>query len=99
MDSRVVKHDSSLVGGERRCVRRCEGCATDGNRGTLAILVFQKSHFCYGQLSLGYGIGGPIVTVAMLSLALNLVLTGIFILMVKRLIAGAAEKPGMSVAA
>jgi len=29
--------------------------------------------------------GGPIVTVAMLSLALNLLLTGVFILMVKRL--------------
>lgn len=40
-------------------------------------------------LSLSYGIGGPIVTVAMLSLALNLLLTGVFILMVKRLIDGA----------
>ncbi|MEJ2247672.1 MAG: sodium:proton antiporter, partial [Acidobacteriota bacterium] len=30
-------------------------------------------------LSLSYGIGGPVVTVAMLSLALNLVLTGVFI--------------------
>ncbi|WP_419933213.1 sodium:proton antiporter [Candidatus Poriferisodalis sp.] len=37
-------------------------------------------------LSLSYGIGGPIVTVAMLSLALNLVLTGVFIIIVKRLI-------------
>lgn len=39
-------------------------------------------------LSLSYGIGGPIVTVAMLSLALNLALTGAFILIVKRLIDG-----------
>ncbi|WP_419917623.1 sodium:proton antiporter [Candidatus Poriferisocius sp.] len=38
-------------------------------------------------LSLSYGIGGPIVTVAMLSLALNLALTGVFILIVKKLIA------------
>ena len=38
-------------------------------------------------LSIGYGIGGPIVTVAMLSLTLNLLLTGLFILMVKRLTA------------
>ena len=38
-------------------------------------------------VSLSYGIGGPIVTVAMLSLALNLALTGVFILIVKRLIA------------
>ncbi len=42
-------------------------------------------------LSLGYGIGGPIVTVAMLSLALNLALTGVFILMVKKLIDGVPE--------
>ncbi len=39
-------------------------------------------------LSLSYGIGGPIVTVAMLSLALNLALTGIFILVVRRLLNG-----------
>ena len=36
-------------------------------------------------ISLSYGIGGPIVTVAMLSLALNLLLTGVFIFLVKRL--------------
>jgi Kef-type K+ transport system membrane component KefB len=44
-------------------------------------------------LSLSYGIGGPIVTVAMLSLALNLALTGVFILLVKRLIADVPERP------
>lgn len=38
-------------------------------------------------LSLSYGIGGPVVTVAMLSLALNLLLTGLFIVVIKRLIA------------
>jgi hypothetical protein len=37
-------------------------------------------------IALGYGISGPIVTVAALSLALNLILTGIFIWLVKRLI-------------
>jgi hypothetical protein len=37
-------------------------------------------------LSLSYGIGGPIVTVAALSLALNLILTGVFIIIVKRLL-------------
>ncbi len=42
-------------------------------------------------LSLSYGIGGPVVTVAMLSLALNLALTGVFILVVKRLIKGVPE--------
>ena len=44
-------------------------------------------------LSLSYGIGGPIVTVAMLSLALNLTLTGVFILIVKRLIRDVPEQP------
>jgi len=38
-------------------------------------------------ISLSYGIGGPIVTIAMLSLALNLLLTGVFIYTVKRLTA------------
>jgi hypothetical protein len=38
-------------------------------------------------ISLSYGIGGPVVTVAMLSLALNLVLTGFFIYLVKQLTA------------
>ncbi|MBN1655707.1 MAG: sodium:proton antiporter [Deltaproteobacteria bacterium] len=37
-------------------------------------------------LSLSYGISGPMIVVAALSLALNLVLTGVFIAMVKRLI-------------
>lgn len=43
-------------------------------------------------LSLSYGIGGPLVTVAMLSLALNLALTGVFILIVKKLIHGVPER-------
>lgn len=36
-------------------------------------------------ISLSYGIGGPIVTIAMLSLALNLMLTGVFIYIVKKI--------------
>lgn len=39
-------------------------------------------------VSLSYGISGPMVTVAVLSLALNLLLTGVFIAVVKRLLAG-----------
>jgi Kef-type K+ transport system membrane component KefB len=39
-------------------------------------------------VSLSYGISGPIVTIAMLSLALNLVLTGVFIVIVRRLLDG-----------
>ncbi len=42
-------------------------------------------------LSLGYGINGPIMLVAMLSLALNLLLTGVFILIIKRLISAPAS--------
>ena len=45
-------------------------------------------------LSLSYGIGGPIVTVAMLSLALNLALTGVFILVVRKLIDRVPEATG-----
>jgi hypothetical protein len=37
-------------------------------------------------VSLGYGISGPIVIIAMLALALNLVLTGVFIMIVKKLL-------------
>lgn len=37
-------------------------------------------------VSLGYGIAGPIVVIAMLCLATNLVLTGVFILMIKKLL-------------
>lgn len=45
-------------------------------------------------VSLSYGIGGSIVTVAVLSLALNLLLTGVFIYMVKRLLAGVVQPTG-----
>jgi Kef-type K+ transport system membrane component KefB len=40
-------------------------------------------------ISLGYGIGGDMVTVAALSLALNLLFTGAFIIIVKKLLASA----------
>jgi hypothetical protein len=43
-------------------------------------------------VSLGYGIGGSMIPVAVLSLALNLALTGIFILAVKRLLAAAQRE-------
>lgn len=53
----------------------------------LAISLWPRGEVGAGILviSLSYGIGGPIVTVAMLSLALNLLLTGLFILAVKKL--------------
>jgi Kef-type K+ transport system membrane component KefB len=43
-------------------------------------------------VSLSYGIGGPMVAVAILSLALNLALTGVFILLVKRLLGSASTR-------
>lgn len=53
----------------------------------LAIGMWPRGEVGAGVLviSLSYGIGGPVVTVAMLSLALNLLLTGFFILAVRRL--------------
>jgi Kef-type K+ transport system membrane component KefB len=55
----------------------------------LAIGMFPRGEVGAGVLviSLSYGIGGPIITIAMLSLSLNLLLTGLFIYVVKRLIA------------
>ncbi|MBM4108783.1 MAG: sodium:proton antiporter [Phycisphaerae bacterium] len=45
-------------------------------------------------LALSYGIGGPIVVVAMLSLALNLLLTGVFIVVIKSILRrGGVEAP------
>jgi Kef-type K+ transport system membrane component KefB len=56
----------------------------------LAIGMWPRGEVGAGVLivSLGYGLGGPMITAAMLSLALNLVLTGAFILVVKWLVAG-----------
>lgn len=48
-------------------------------------------------LSLGYGIGGPMIVVAALSLALNLVLTGVFIAMVKKLLGASTAQAESSV--
>jgi hypothetical protein len=55
----------------------------------LAIGMWPRGEVGAGVLviSLSYGIGGPIITIAMLSLAFNLLLTGLFIYVVKRLIA------------
>jgi len=57
----------------------------------LAVAMFPRGEVGAGVLviSISYGIGGLPLTVAMLSLALNLVLTGVFIVVVKRLLAGA----------
>jgi hypothetical protein len=54
----------------------------------VAVAMFPRGEVGAGVLiiSMSYGIGGMIVTVAMLSLALNLLLTGLFIAIVKRLL-------------
>jgi Kef-type K+ transport system membrane component KefB len=62
----------------------------------LAIGMWPRGEVGAGVLvvSLGYGLGGPMITAAMLSLALNLVLTGAFILLVKRLVTGVPSPAG-----
>jgi len=56
-------------------------------RWALAIGMWPRGEVGAGILitSLGYGLGGPIVTSAMLCLALNLVLTGVFVVVVRKL--------------
>jgi Kef-type K+ transport system membrane component KefB len=70
--------------------------ATFKERLALSVAMFPRGEVGAGVLviSLSYGIGGPVVTVALLSLALNLVMTGFFIAIVKKLI---ADPPSVSV--
>jgi hypothetical protein len=74
------------------CYRREAHCR---QRLALAVGMWPRGEVGAGVLvlSLSYGIGGPIVTVAMLSLALNLAMTGVFILVVKALIKGTPAVP------
>lgn len=67
-------------------------------RMALAIGMWPRGEVGAGVLvvSISYGIGGPVVTIAMLSLALNLLLTGLFILVVKKLLRGAEEAKASS---
>ena len=54
----------------------------------VAVAMFPRGEVGAGVLiiSMSYGIGGLVITVSMLSLALNLLLTGFFIIIVKRLL-------------
>jgi Kef-type K+ transport system membrane component KefB len=54
----------------------------------LAVSMWPRGEVGAGILviALGYGLGGPLLAVALLSLALNLLLTGVFILIVKALL-------------
>ncbi len=62
--------------------------ATLKERLAVSIAMWPRGEVGAGVLivSLSYGIGGPILTVALLSLALNISLTGLFILIVKKLL-------------
>jgi Kef-type K+ transport system membrane component KefB len=69
----------------------------------LAVAMFPRGEVGAGVLviSLSYHLTGPMITIAALSLALNLLATGLFILIVKRLIAqpaSAAQVPEVPVA-
>jgi Kef-type K+ transport system membrane component KefB len=62
--------------------------ATLRERLALSVAMFPRGEVGAGVLviSIGYGLGGPALTVAVLSLSLNLLCTGAFILIVKRLL-------------
>lgn len=62
--------------------------ATVRERLALSIAMFPRGEVGAGVLvvSMSYGLGGTALTVAVLSLALNLLLTGVFIIAVKKLI-------------
>ena len=79
--------------GKMFCVLCYRRSATLRERLAVAIGMWPRGEVGAGVLvlSLSYGIGGPIVVVAMLSLALNLVLTGPFIWIIKRLLLDASS--------
>lgn len=62
--------------------------ASRNERLALAVGLWPRGEVGAGVLvaSLGYGLGGPLITSAMLCLALNLVLTGVFIAIVRKLL-------------
>jgi hypothetical protein len=63
--------------------------ATRNERVALAIGMFPRGEVGAGMLvlSVSYGIAGPALSVAVLSLALNLLCSGLFVLVIKRLVA------------
>jgi Kef-type K+ transport system membrane component KefB len=67
------------------CYRRQAG---PHERLALAVSMWPRGEVGAGILviALGYGLGGPLLAVALLSLMLNLLLTGVFILIVKALL-------------
>ncbi len=74
------------------------GEATLRERLALCIGMFPRGEVGAGVLvvSISYGIGGDMITVAALSLALNLLMTGLFIAAVKRLLNSPAGAPAVT---
>ena len=70
--------------------------ASPRERLALAVAMFPRGEVGAGILviALSYGIGGLMLTVAMFSLALNLLCTGLFIVVVKKLIGTPSEPAG-----
>jgi hypothetical protein len=64
------------------------GEAKRNERVALAIGMFPRGEVGAGMLvlALSYGIAGPALTVAVLSLALNLLCSGLFVLVIRRLV-------------
>jgi Kef-type K+ transport system membrane component KefB len=81
--------------GKMFCVLCYRRDATLRERLAVAIGMWPRGEVGAGVLvlSLSYGIGGPVVVVAMLSLALNLLLTGGFIWIIKRLLVNSPPAP------
>jgi Kef-type K+ transport system membrane component KefB len=81
--------------GKMFCVLCYRREATFRERLAVAIGLWPRGEVGAGVLvlSLSYAIAGPVVVVAMLSLALNLLLTGGFIWFIKRLLAGSRGIP------
>jgi Kef-type K+ transport system membrane component KefB len=67
--------------------------ASRKERLALAIGMFPRGEVGAGMLvlSLSYGIAGPALSVAVLSLALNLLCSGLFVLVIKRLVSPKVE--------
>ena len=74
--------------------------ATLRERLAVAIGMFPRGEVGAGVLvvGLGYGMAGPSLTVAVLSLALNLLCTGLFIVAVKKLLSKPMDAPSVVVA-
>jgi hypothetical protein len=71
-----------------------------GERLALSIGMFTRGEVGAGIIfvSLGYGLGGPLLAISLLTLLANLILTGVFVIIVKQLVIK-AEKKSAEVAA